>query len=325
MSHRLLLAVFLLAVAATCDATAADIIGPFRSTVFAGQETRGQFRIGDDSRATGSLEWSHSAEQRTLTRGRVAVRNGVAEIVLNPPELRDGVVMRTMLSAEFILAGDTSPAASLNQPVWLFPLNPLAGQAEWARQLEVDLFDPEGNTADALSSIEFPYNKVRTVGGANGESVLLIGEGVSLTRNRGLAASALQAAAAGRRVVMLAPAAGSLPLPGFGDDFPGESVGELRFGRTGIITELDKRLDTTGWATGGLLIETRRGRIEATISDESQAWPWLEIRFPKTQGVFVMCGFNVVDLWDRGPTPRYLLMRIFESLEQKKPDAAERR
>ena len=321
MTDRLTLLACLVAVSATCEATAADLVfGPFKSSIFAGVETRARVRIVSNSKATGTLHWSHSVEQRTLARGRVEVRNGIGEIVLNPPPLRDGVVVKTMLSAEFVSA-DGSSGETLDQPVWLFPVNPIEGQTEWARQLDVELLDPEGDTEHALSSIEFPYRKVRTPG-ADSDGILLIGEGVSLTRSRGLAASALQAAAAGRRVVMLAPVEGSLPLPIADDDVPAASVGELRFGRTGIITELDKRLDTTGWPAGGLLIESRRGRIEAAISDESQAWPWLEIRFPQTQGAFVMCGFKVVDLWDRGPTPRYLLLRVFESLERKKQDAA---
>ena len=61
-----------------------------------------------------------------------------------------------------------------------------------------------------------------------GDGVLLIGEGASLSRSRSLAESALKAAAAGRRVVMLAPDDGTLPVPGITDDpADPQSVGEL--------------------------------------------------------------------------------------------------
>jgi len=54
--------------------------------------------------------------------------------------------------------------------------------------------------------------------------------------------------------------------------------------------------------------------VEATVSDESRAWPWLEVRFPESNGVLVMCGFRIIEHWNSGPTPRFLLIRLLESL-----------
>jgi hypothetical protein len=133
----------------------------------------------------------------------------------------------------------------------------------------------------------------------------------------------LQAAAAGRRVVLLAPAEGSLTVPGTrGDGLPDSGIpSELRFARRHVITELDKRLDARAWPGSNntvpasrFLLESYRSRVEATVSDESRAWPWLEVRFPESDGVLVMCGFRVIKHWNGGPTPRFLLIRLFEAL-----------
>lgn len=336
MHHRLQLTAWLLAVSAivpTTESNAAGIhIRPIEdcSTAFAGEELRIGFRIIDDRTPEGSLQWSHSAEQRTLARGNVGVRrsgeiSGVAECLLRPPELREGVIFRTTLNVEFIPQGSTTAAASLQHTLWLFPRNPLAGKSEWAQQLDVELFDPAGDTADVLDDLEFPYRRVRSAAPTESTGILLIGEGASLVKARSLASGALDAAAGGRRVVLLSPADGKLPIPGIdGDDVPAGSVGELRFARRRIITQLDKRLDARAWfgadnrvPSRGLLIATRRGRIEAAVSEEPQAWPWLEIHFPETQGVLVVCGFTVIENWEHGPTPRFLLTRLLESLERK--------
>lgn len=336
MHDRLPLTAWLLvlsAIVCVTESSAAGIqIRPIEncSTAFAGEEIRIGFRIISDRTLDGSLQWSHSAEQRTLARGNSGVRrsseiSGVAECVLRLPELRDGVIFHTTLNVEFIPQGSTTAAASLQHALWLFPRNPLAGKSEWARQLDVELLDPTGDTANILDTLEFPYRQVRSTAPTESTGILLIAEGVSLVKARRLATGALEAAAAGRRVVLLSPTDGKLPIPGIaGEDILAGSVGELRFARNRVITQLDKRLDARAWSgsdnrvpSRGLLIENRRGRIETAISEEPQAWPWLEIHFPETQGILVVCGFTVIEHWEHGPTPRFLLIRLLESLERK--------
>ncbi|MDA1055366.1 MAG: hypothetical protein O3C40_33620 [Planctomycetota bacterium] len=56
------------------------------------------------------------------------------------------------------------------------------------------------------------------------------------------------------------------------------------------------------------------------MSDEARAWPWLEVRFPESRGVLVMCGFRVIEHWNGGPTPRFLLVRLLESLSPPATD-----
>lgn len=302
------------------------------STAFGGGDVRIGMRVIEA--AEGTLRWSHAANQRTLARGEVELRrnedgSGTGEFVLRPPEVRDGVIFETTVTTEFIPRGANEAAASLERTLWLFPRNPIAGQTTWAENLDIELFDPEGDTAEQFEKLELPHRVVRNTAALNNpeqDGVLIIGEGASLVRNRSLAGAVLKAAAAGRRVVLLAPADGSFPLPGLtGNDVPdGAAPGEVRLARHQIITELDKRLDAQAWPgtnntipSRGLLLESRRGRIETVITDESsQAWPWLVVRFPQSRGVLVMCGFTLIEHWENGPTPRFLLVRLLESLQR---------
>jgi hypothetical protein len=216
--------------------------------------------------------------------------------------------------------------------LWLFPDDPIGPRSEWLRSLDITLFDPAENTAKQFDSSKLPYRSVHNAAALDDPAqrgMLVIGEGISLHRQRSLAETALHAAASGRRVLLLAPTDGSLTVPGTaGDDLPeGGIPSELRFARQHVITELEKRLDAQAWTgcddtvpASKLLIESRRSQVEATVSDEPRAWPWLEVHFPENQGVLVMCGFRVIEHWNDSPTPRFLLIRLLESLS---PPAAE--
>lgn len=301
------------------------------STAFAGDEVKVGNRVTSDKATDGTLRWSHSANQRTIARGEVELQpsgdaSATAEFLLRPVELQDGVVFATTIRTEFVPRGKNTPVASLERTLWLFPRDPLNGKAEWAKALDIELFDPAGITAKRFDDMKLPYRSVRNVAvlnDPNQHGVLIIGEGVSLLRNRSLAETILQAAAAGRRVILLAPTDGSLPVPGTeGDGLPeGVVPGELRFAREHIIAEFDKRFDAVAWQGTGntipssrFLIESRRGRVEAVVSEQSSAWPWLEVRFPNNRGVLLVCGFQVIQYSDHGPTPGFFLTRILESL-----------
>ena len=300
------------------------------STAFAGDTVTIVFRVKSEQPVEGTLQWSQSAQQRTLNRGEADVRQSndgpTASFDLQLPEIRDGVIYPTQVTTEFIPRGEDSAAAKLQRSLWLFPRNPIAGRSASVEKLE--LFDPEGQTLDALKSIEVPFQQSRSLTSAlpvdssdieNRNRILLIGEGASLAKGT-LIDTAVEAAQAGRRVIVLAPEEGTFFMPGFGDD-DGQKTGELRLVRQSVITEFDKRLDSKAWPgssnavpSRGLRIGAVRGRMQATVSNDNFSWPWLELRYPESGGVLIFCGFRIVEHWDSGPTPRYLLVRILESL-----------
>ena len=303
------------------------------STAFAGDTVTIAFRVKSEQPIDGTLLWSHSAQQRTLNRGEADVRQSddgpTASFDLQLPVIRDGVTYQTLVTAEFVPRSENSAVTKLQRSLWLFPRNPIASQSARAEKLELELFDPDGQTRNALESIELPFQQLRTLDSSQRDAssdntprhhVLLVGEGTSLAKGT-LIEAAVEAAQAGRRVVVLAPREGSFFLPGFGDD-DGHKTGELRLVRESVITEFDKRFDAKAWPGAGGAVPFRglrmgasRGRIQATVSDDRTGWPWLTMRFPDRGGVLILCGFQIVEHWKNGPTPRYLLVRILESLE----------
>src|SRR5690606_3586633 len=128
----------------------------------------------------------------------------------------------------------------------------------------------------------------------------------------------------------LAPGEGTLTIPGLGGDAQrGQTVpGELRFARHQIITELDRRLDSQAWfgagpmvPARGLIVEGRRGSVEAVGSEESQAGPWLGVCFAEPSVVLIVCGFRIIECWANGSTPRFLLIRLLEAVSAAKAES----
>ncbi len=303
------------------------------TTAFAGDEITIGFRINADQPVAGRLLWSQSAQKRTLDRGEVDVRRmddgqSQASFDLQLPEVRDGIIYQTHITAAFVPRGTDSAATKLKRSLWLFPRDPLAGRLTWAEELNLELFDPDGRTSEALESIDLPFRSLRRLSGAGSDDppdeslrnrVLLVGEGASLA-NGTLIDTAVEAALAGRRVIVLAPQEGVFDMPGLADG-GNQNTGAFHLARQSVITEFDQRLDAKAWhrvGNGipfrGLRIEAVRSRIQATFVTDGTGWPWLELRYPDSGGVLILCGFRIVEHWDNGPTPRYLLIRILESL-----------
>jgi hypothetical protein len=307
--------------AAAADASAVIVPVERWSCLFGGQETTLHFRIVKQKAAPvvdGRIQWHYTANQRTLARGEFEIGRGdraQAEITLRIPKVRDGVIFGTELAIAFVPRGEKVEAATLDKTLWLFPEDPFVDQRETLKKRELSLFDPGCRTAELFEKIELPHRRIRNaaaLGDPTNHSYVIVGEGTSLIRNRGLAERLLSFAAAGSTVLMLAPSEGVLPLPGQdGEPQPGE----LRFRQHDVIREFDKRLDSkslpgiSDFAGSKVGLQTRLSRIGMEVSEDGN-WPWFTIEYPETKGRFVFCGFNLIKHWNNGPTPRFLLDRI---------------
>jgi hypothetical protein len=297
------------------------------SNAFGGQEVTLHFRVVKRKAkpaVDGRIQWHYSANQRTLARGEAEIGRddaALTEVVLRIPEVRDGVIFQTELTVAYVPRGEDSAAATLTKTLWLYPEDAFADQRDTLKDRKLTLFDPDGKTAELFAKIELPHRRIRNaevLEAGDEHSYVIVGEGTSLIRNRGLADRLLRFAAASGTVLMLAPSEGVIPMPGevskkakANDPQPGE----LRFRRHHVIREFDKRLDSeflpgpSDFAGSKVTLRTRLNRIGMEVSEDGN-WPWFTIDYPDTKGRFVFCGFNIVKNWSNGPAPRYLLNRI---------------
>lgn len=297
------------------------------SALFGKTEQKLTFEVTSDESLNGRMTWTHSAGQRTISRGEVPVRgkSDALSIKIRIPPVKAGVVLDTQLTLEVTQAGDREPVASLTKPLWLYAENPFVDRTEWLEELKITLYDPtdDEKTTDVFDEAEIPYKTVRNVGAVESieEGMLVVAEGVSLEDHRGLGPAMIAVATRGIPVLCLAPVDGSFPLPGADNDDEAATVPrKISYRRQDVITDLDKRLDSEAWPPDGnvtssrLAIKGDRDKVLAEVSESEQAWPWIEVQYPGERATLLICGFGLIEHWDDGPTPRYLLARIFERL-----------
>jgi hypothetical protein len=226
--------------------------------------------------------------------------------------------------------GTKEPEATDERTLWIFADDPFFNRAKWFEGLKITLFDSDAKskTSEALKALKSlkglktPFEEVRNAAALADlkEGVLVIGEGVSFKDEAGLAEAMVQAACRGVSVLCLAPKDGSFPLPGADNGLPGP--GSLTFLRQDIISKLDKRFDAAAWAPDNqvvarsLAVKTEDGKVVAEVADGGKGWPWLQLDFPDKKGRLVVVGFPVIQHWENGPTPRYLLARLLEHVTE---------
>lgn len=270
------------------------------------------------------LGWALSAGGRVVARGETTVdETFVGAFAVTMPSVKEGVVIDGVLSVTALGSAGNRVLSSTEQAVYLFGENPFADRTAWLEKCRIQLFDPGQLTADVLEKLGVPFESVRNVGAlADGDGLLLVGEGVSFEDYPGLADALVQAAISGQSVLCLAPADGSFAVPGASDPNAVRPV-RLCFRGTQVIGELDKKLDGELWPVRGnpvardfaLTGERRLATVECAKA--GAGWPWLEAEFPGG-GCVIFCGFAVVESWETGPAPRFLLLRIFEHMESIK-------
>ena len=300
------------------------------SSVFAGAETTWTYHIRSKQPIRERVAWRLTANQRTLASGEAEARGDAdkpaeVSIPLRWPNVKDGVVLGVQLS---VSVGETTHV----KPVWVFPNDPFSDRQEWLKQLNLMVFDPEGDTVKQFEASDIPHSRIRQRDALDDvtEGIIVIGERTSLAKHDGLLDDLQATAARGIPVLCLASEEGHFPWPGKAD-----RIGSVTLRRTDVIRELDKRLDAAIWPSGkspvsrGLIVTTRQDDVIAEVSEKPTAWPWCEWLFAshchdnessKETTRLIWCGFRVIEAWDDGPTPRYLLARMFERLEKRRKD-----
>jgi hypothetical protein len=293
------------------------------SNCFGEKEVVLHFRVKTARAIKGRATWALVVGERAVLRGESLLESNPekpAEVTvrLDVPPVKDGVIFAAHLTLSVIPDGEKKPAATLTRPLWIFPDDPFASRAVWLKDLKITLFDPEKQTAEQFRKAKIPFEETRNVAALTelGEGMVIVGEGISFKDYPELTETLTRAAARGLPVLCLAPAKGSFEIPG--SDQPRLlAPTRLVWKRQDIIAELDKRLDAVSWPNDtqpvrtSLVIRAEEGKVIGTVTAGAEGWTWLEAGYAR-EGRLIVCGFRLVESWDRGPTPRFLLARILE-------------
>ncbi len=298
------------------------------SCLFAGQEYQNMFTLEPSGSFSGRMAWRVEVNNRIVANGEKKSSFGLAgpaqfETAFELPPLENGLVVEGKFILTITDTATDKVAARLEKKLHIFGRRPVIAQSAWQKHNKIYLFDPPGTTAQAFEDIELPFTAIHNPDAlaAIKDGIIVIGAGLSWRDYRGLFGNTITAAAAGARVLCLAPAEGSTPLPGTqGAEYPDPS--RMMFSGNDIITRFDKRFDYYIWPTdghvsaGGFQLEGGRAGITGNIVARGQGWPWVEMHFPDG-GQFLLCNFALIDKWEAGPVPRFLLVSILENMRKK--------
>lgn len=305
------------------EATAAIEVREGWRTAFGGDRLRLHVLPAPGTRLAGTLGLAlHTPGGRAIWRDELQVEpaglgTGEVPVEIPLPEVKPGVVMPLVLRIET----ESPPGAedaTWEQTFWVFPPDPFHDRKQWLRDLGISLYDPVGKTAAVLEEMEVPLERIHNKAalGELREGLILIGEGLSFHKERGLFELLLEAASRGLPVLCLAPSDGKLPLP---DRKPAIPRG-MTFRHQDVIRELDKRLDAEAWPADGSVVASTialsgaGSAVVGEVGDAPDGWPWVELRYPPPRGIFLLCGFAVIEKWEESPTPRYLFASLLERL-----------
>lgn len=288
------------------------------ANLFGGAEVVARLDVAEKSSQPRRILWTlEAAEHRALTRGEADLPADGQDVSvrLQLPPVKAGVIVPFVFKAT-LASGDATPAPATERKLWLFPESPWTNRRELLKERRITLFDPGGATAEILreSEIEFAETNNTAALGELADGMILVGEGIDLREYPDLAGILRNRAAAGLTVICLAPTAGTIPLKTEANERA--PIG-LRFARDEIIVEFDRRLDlnlgqssdaptSRGWVLRG---EGADVVLEST--DDSKAWPWVEMRFGR--GRLVLCHFALCAHWKSGPAPRFFFAQLLQS------------
>jgi hypothetical protein len=323
---------FILAVAfaGTAQAEQRFSVRPLQrwSGIFADRRVEFHYVVAAEESFQGRLEWAFSVGPRTIARGERAVdaaprRPVRVAVPLRAPHVKQGVILQARLVVSVHQDNAAGEAVGHEKRIWIFPDDPFADRSEWLKNLKITLFDPEEKTANIFEEANIPFKVARSVASLEEcrEGLIVVGEGTSLEVYRDLPETMLQVAASGLPVLCLAPSEGAVEISATSDRLRiRPRAVSLR--RRDVIAELDKRLDAVAWpqckmVLGTLALRIEADRVLAEVSQGNRAWPWVEVDYQKKGGRLLVCGFGVIEHWESGPTPRFLLVRMFERLTKK--------
>lgn len=274
----------------------------------------------------GKIAWTLGAKGRILASGEVEARPtpdvpSTLTIDRTLPPLREGVALALQLKVAFQPTDSKERMAEVVHDLWLFSHNPFVDRKERLEELDIKVFDPAGESADALEKLEVPFKHVHIADALHdvSEGTLVIGEGTSLKDYPSLSKLLPALAARGVHVICLAPSDGELVLP-LDANNEERRASQFSLRRIDLVAQLDKRLSSPRWVVDQK-VELRTIKVSSTdehvtgeIVDQGQGWPWLEVKYDRPHGRFVFCGFGLLKAWEQSPVPRYLLAKLLETL-----------
>ncbi|NOY74770.1 MAG: hypothetical protein GXP32_03140 [Kiritimatiellaeota bacterium] len=257
------------------------------------------------------MKWSLRYAGKTLAAGEVVVPSdenvGIRFVF---PKLDVGVTAATEFRVTVAVPGKN---ADIKKLLYFYGSNPFVGYEKALKSLGISVWEANGEEklSEWLESLGVPFAKIADL--EQGSGKILLVSGVNFESNPDVFSVLAELAAKGTRVYVFNPSPGTVPLPLKG-------VKSIRLSDSGIIREIDKKLDAEAW--GNSRIADSKMRLatfadgvglelvkQATNDGRTSAAPFsfFEIRVGK--GSLTMVTWNILKNTNISPTPALILKK----------------
>ena len=299
---------------------------------FAGRPASVSFDFTSDLTGKATLAWSLNSFRATIARGELPVELQAGEAAkvgwkMDLPDVKAGTVVSATLHLRLQPQDQSPPFEFVDHRIELSICSPdaIALQMEWLKSLDLVLFDPTQQTADAFQRTGIPYRTADDPQCSGLSSGLIVyGEGIDPRQLNAVWKAAVEAATAGRRVIVLTSPGATVPTEGLITSSTDSIQSVALKKRDEAIGELDRRFVATAWpksehqVTSSLELVAHGDQPLVVFREETKGWQFLQVQY-RTGGRLIWLGWDTVDSWDATPLPRYLLLKLLEDLTTDAP------
>lgn len=272
--------------------------------IFAGRQTPYTVSLTSDKNSSVFLSWKLISNNRILSKGQEAIRFTSDEpvtrhILLQTPKMKPGAVLKAKFMIEAIDIEDPDIKAYLEISLDLYGDNIFIAEQTIYQQMKIQLFDPAGETAKLMTALQLPFQSVakQQLFNQAAQGLIVVGAGIELDQHRGLMVGLIELARQGRKILILQPRSGIIPLTELSSKQSSQAPA-LSLRNNSLIQSFAKGYV---WVADDLknnyamTLDNHRQSIFLRITPyRADDWQWLLLNFAQAEGQMIvsMLPFN---------------------------------
>lgn len=283
------------------------------------------------------VEWAITSNGRTISRGNSTVRELIEcgsddasmanvhlqdkqicrtfDLQITAPRLREGISFSFQLQVSAVVGGELR---KFSHTLHVFSEDPFSGRESLLNQAELQLFDNLGDTKRLFQRAKIPHRVLLNLAAIDRAEagILVVGEGISFVENPHLAATLMQAANRGVRVLCFAPSDGEFPINSHNLSHKA-TPSQITLGHESLSKRAQQQFDPLV-SNSGLEIKAQNNSAVLQVT-KPNGWNWaiLEYAAPEPHeqpGRLIICCGEVIGQWEESPVPRYLFAQLVEDM-----------
>ena len=285
--------------------------------IFAGQINDFEVSVSGAQNSYALLTWKLELKGRTLSAGEEDLRftgsdTATVSLPLKAPPMKSGISLGADLIIELV-----NDHAAIDRERREFRLrlsgpDALLSDIDRFKELDIQLFDPHGTTSKLFDHLKIPYTALpeSRFGASEGTGLIVVGTGVSFDRHRGLMSALIERAGAGRRILVLEPAAGEFTVPGASANDRHRATA-ISFSNDAIVPAFAPGYRWVSGTSGDRYHLTLRSHRQAVLAEivgpDKDGWDWVDISYGHSGGGFTVCMLPFNQHIYQGPVPQIIL------------------